>query len=333
MKVLSENISVVIQGAILHNKISSVIESVYKNLPNAEIILSTWKGQGGVIAKQYADIILVESDPVSDSYQDPISGVYDNLHRQLITTQMGLSNASREYSLKMRSDLLIDSTDFFYIEEIDKKLGVNFLSKKITITNLGFTNPVKVPFLAHFSDLVMLGRTSDLRQYWTFVKDLNPVLDYYAFVKSKLFFNRSGLRCSRYACEQQIGINAISKNFGEYKLKHLDDFSFESAFESERFAVQSFNLLDYKKSGIKFPARIAESKFNNNFYQLEDFFEIEKYVVNKIVYRQRYREILNTKINKAFFSPLFYRGILAIVIRPIAIFARRLGVHWVTVIK
>ena len=202
-KIASGDISVVIQGPKSENLISS-LNAINKFLPDAEIILSVWRSDISTIK----DILpretkLVINKNIPPLYYDPISGVEDNLIRQVTTTLSGLKKAKRPYSPKIRSDTILTGKSFFVINEaIEHPL----LSSKITVTNFGFVDPSKLPFLGYFPDMVMFGETKDLIHYW----DFREPPRYYFTMKDlflwKINFANSGFRLCKYGCEQQLAL-------------------------------------------------------------------------------------------------------------------------------
>jgi hypothetical protein len=79
----SKDISVVVQGPIhtQDNLTKRVLESVRTHLPNAELILSTWKGSE--VDGLDCDILLLNDDPGA------INGL-NNVNRQIVSTRNGL---------------------------------------------------------------------------------------------------------------------------------------------------------------------------------------------------------------------------------------------------
>lgn len=66
----------------LNPKINFLIDSIIEKMPKSEIIISTWKNNIQFIQKEYLEkIVIIES-----VYICPITGVEDNLHRQIHTT-------------------------------------------------------------------------------------------------------------------------------------------------------------------------------------------------------------------------------------------------------
>ena len=101
---LSKDISVVVQGPIhtQDNLTKRVLESVRTHLPDAELILSTWKGSQ--IDGLDCDVLLLNDDPGA------INGY--NVNRQIVSTRNGLQKATRTYAVKLRTDMQLTGTGF-----------------------------------------------------------------------------------------------------------------------------------------------------------------------------------------------------------------------------
>src|SRR3989337_2338878 len=126
----SSDFSVVIQGPIMgkpgeayeHQKTLHCLESIKQVLPDAEIILSTWKGSE--YGHLFYDKIVLNDDPGAISYNDfELKNVLNNNNRQIVSTYNGLKQASHKYSIKMRGDFKFESASFYSL--MDKFTEVN----------------------------------------------------------------------------------------------------------------------------------------------------------------------------------------------------------------
>lgn len=325
MQIASDEISVIIQGAIAPEKVNPLIESVIKYLPKAEIIVSTWLDSKKKIDPKFQDQVkIIESEPIPDVYRDPISNVQDNLHRQVTTTLAGLKAATRKFSLKLRSDLLLESN---LITQTEKLTNSPYFEYKISATNLGFVDPTKIPFLFHISDLALFGATRDLIQYWSFEGDYETHENFWNFVIGKLSANSTGFRCSRYSCEQRIVKNFLQRKGEKFTLQRLDSVNLHAIEVSEKFILSSFLLSDYKTSGVVFPKRIIQNKFNSNFYSPTEFNALAHSDYDKI-FSARVRQIYLRKYVLWIVSPYFYKGLACIFAMPASVLLRKLGFEW-----
>lgn len=166
-KILNEHISVIIQGPIHHQEslTKRVLESVRTHLPNAEVILSTWKGSD--VLGLDCDVLLLNDDPGA------ING-NNNVNRQIVSTRNGLQKASRHYAVKLRTDTLLTGTGFLEVFERDTERRDDFkvFQHKVVIPTLYTRNPLHFSIYtgsSHFfhpSDIFQFGLTSDLSLLW-----------------------------------------------------------------------------------------------------------------------------------------------------------------------
>lgn len=310
-----DEISVIIQGP-LDQKINFLIKSIIEKMSESEIIISTWENNIQFIENEYLDkVVIIESNYLESVYICPITGVEDNLHRQIHTTYIGLKKATKKYSLKLRTDCSLINTSFLEIVDIGEEFS-NLLNKKITISSLGFVNPLKAPFLGYWSDFFMFGETVDLIKYWTINIELKYKSSYLKLIKQKFYFNNSGFLLPRYGCEQQLALNMANYLKFNIKLNSKDDFSFDSAYKFEKISYNIFNLINYNETGITLPRRLEKGQFNKNFYTKKEFEELRKYIKSELCYKYRYEKLSKRKYYLTLINTSFYKGIILIILYP-----------------
>lgn len=165
--VTCNNISVIVQGPIhpQESLTKRVLESVRTHLPNAELILSTWKGSD--VSGLDCDVLLLNDDPGA------ING-NNNVNRQIVSTRNGLQKASRHYAVKLRTDTLLTSTGFLEVFDRDTERREDFkvFQHKVVIPTLYTRNPFRVSvysrntYFFHPSDIFQFGLTADLILLW-----------------------------------------------------------------------------------------------------------------------------------------------------------------------
>ncbi len=313
-KIDSSKISIVIQGPVFSREghVNFTIESAKKHFPKSEIIFSTWAGEDLDFISKDIKIILNESPPVF--FKDPLSGVEDNLHRQVISTYAGLKAAKNPYALKLRSDLELTDNRISVIDSSQFSLHNSFklLKEKITIIEFGTFDSSKEPFLYHISDLVMFGLKSDLLSYWTpsdKIYDLNR--DFFLHVKAKVFFGNTGFRFSNLSCEQRLAISFLNRKGINPLINYIDSISKAEAYFSEMFIASNFYILNTKKSGILLPSNLQKN-FSNTFLSQEKLDEILKKYFNYQVYNMRYVHIFIRKYFISLFTLRYFKGIMGI---------------------
>lgn len=160
MKIESEEISVVVQGPVDCCMTRRCLTSIRASLPKAQIILSTWKDAIIQELEHLYDDLVLSDDP------GMVDASVRNLNRQLVSTKSGLELARGKYILKMRSDMLLESSTFlrYYGRYED---GIYCCQKhRMLITSYYTRNPRIFPLVYHPSDWLLFGTSEDVRNYY-----------------------------------------------------------------------------------------------------------------------------------------------------------------------
>ncbi|MCI8285824.1 MAG: hypothetical protein HFE90_11335 [Firmicutes bacterium] len=157
--VTDKDLSIVVQGAI-SEKTKDTILSIRKILPNAEVILSTW--EGSKVDELDYDIVVFSKDPGSNGLirRYPHKQIH-NVNREIISTFEGTKRATRQYCMKLRSDMEIVSEDFLkcYNQYSQYITSNSFFSRRIMVEGLATSESL----CFSISDWWYLGRTNDLK--------------------------------------------------------------------------------------------------------------------------------------------------------------------------
>jgi hypothetical protein len=251
-----KDISVVVQGPIhkQDNLTKRVLESVRTHLPNAELILSTWKGSD--VDGLDCDVLLLNDDPGA------INGY--NVNRQIVSTRNGLQKATRTYAVKLRTDTQLTGTGF--IDAFDKyperREDFKVFERKIVIPTIYTRNPFHLkPYFFHPSDIFHFGLKSDMLLLWNIpmateldVKNLVP--------------------------EQYIWLNALKSmswniNLSELHLK--EKFRLNEISLVNNFIVDTPRNLD-----LLFPERLMGG-FCSSCYSISEIEQmIERYITKNL---------------------------------------------------
>ncbi|WP_307993370.1 WavE lipopolysaccharide synthesis family protein [uncultured Clostridium sp.] len=244
----TEDISVVVQGAVDKENTPLCLKSIRKYLPGSEIILSTWKGTN--IESLDYDKVMLNSDP--GGYKDRYVHTFtNNTLRQLVSTKNGLRRATRKYIIKMRSDLILKSNNFLtYFEKFTMRndeyilfehrvIISSFFTKKFLYSN-GRVHPV--PF--HISDWFSFGLAEDIFKLYDIELPVEPDFSWYLY-ENKYEGQKINLFNSshQYAPEQYIGYKAFSKKFN-IRFKHYMDYNEENILSSEKLIINNFIILE-----------------------------------------------------------------------------------------
>ena len=173
--VTGKDISMIVQGPIEGTandapearRTQRLLQSVRYHLPDAELIVSTWKGscQTGLDCDKWIE----SDDPGGISYRDLSNTSKNNVNRQIISVQQGLLQATRPCAFKIRSDMLLTGVGF--LDYFTRYQGRNeewaFLRDRV-LTSAFFSLHVNrlggMPF--HPSDWIAFGWSDDLRDMW-----------------------------------------------------------------------------------------------------------------------------------------------------------------------
>jgi hypothetical protein len=247
--IADSDISVVIQGPLLLDRAEGVVrclESVRTVLPGAEVIVSTWEGED--VGSIGPPVRLVQSpDPGSFSVRP---GHPYNLNRLQRSTLAGLQLASRQYCLKLRSDVAV--ADRRLLVAARQRAGSIF-SRPMTLSNIYIRDPEIFPLLFHVSDTVQFGLTADLLSFWAG----GP------FLESEVLFPQSGrLRFGRIRLhpEQAYTLRWLNRNGMKIALKHPALVERTLLKTWADVLVRNFHVINWQKTGIIFPERFTADR-------------------------------------------------------------------------
>ena len=287
----SKNISIIVQGAINKTETPKCLKSIRKYLPDAEIVLSTWEGSDVSFIEGLYDILIFNKDPGAVTFHGIKEGeiIYNNLNRQILSTQEGLKKATRKYVMKLRSDLIFkDARVLDYLEKFPKKSDkYNLFTQKIITSSL-FTrykihidknnNVEKIPF--HISDWWFLGLKEDVEKY---IKD-TPLVDEPNFTKYFDLEENKNKKSPymgasfKFAPEQYLGYSCFSRNFNDIYMEDASDYNDEIFEKSRECIVNNFIILEFKQSGIflnKYFFSKNEKSSGEQYLDLYNFYRYE----------------------------------------------------------
>ena len=303
----NKDITVVLQGSTLgefngKRCIEYSIASIKKMLPDCKIILSTWENET-IPDKllKLVDIAIFNKDPGFKTRNGKSDGKPNNVNRQIVSTINGLREVKTKYALKMRTDFVIENLGF--IKNFDKyqKFDKNFqiFEKRVMCVMPGTRKPKAIRFNLpfHIADHTTFGLTSDLIKLY----DIDLVTDdeFEWFLNHTEFMPDTFAR-NKYNAEQSIWINCLKRNGIDVKCEYSTHVNDEIIEQSEKYMVNNFYPLPFKKYGLKALKKQFWSKnailgycdFYTNYewkklykkycdknFKLEDF-DFERYLIN-----------------------------------------------------
>lgn len=259
----SENISVVLQGSIAgenKNLTKLCVKSLNAVLPNSEIIISCYEGEGVLEVKNVKYVY--SKDPGQVSYikyrrnSEQIK-VYSNVNRQITTSNSGLRIASRNYVLRMRNDIQLLSSDFIkmFSQFTQRQEKYKILKEKVLILNSH--SPFVTGFYNSYSDWLQFGLLEDVIKLW----DIEHLI-------SKA--NRNAL--SDPNPEQYIYLSFLKKFTRLSYHSHYFKPTKEELFRLDLYFINNFIIVDHDKFSIN------SFKYPNKSYVTSSIF---KYVYNR----------------------------------------------------
>lgn len=297
-KITSDEISVVVQGPVHKIRTKQCTDSIRKLLPQAEIILSTWDGTD-VSGLDY-DILIMSKDPGGVLQKNFKSKkMYGNLNRMITSTNSGIEKASRKYILKLRSDMIIDSTNFLnmFFEFPNRCEKYKLFEKRILASTL-FSKFAEVKhgkrqvIAFHVSDWWFFGLREDIKKYLLASQLVEEPYfsNYFEYPENKDKKSVYSKFSWRFSPEQYLGYSCFSKYFSDIKMEDCSDVSDSINEKSQICLANNFIFLEYKQSGIR-NLKMACSKYEPfsgeqyldlyNFYNFE--MQYKKYCENSYI--------------------------------------------------
>lgn len=276
MGISAKSISVVVQGPIdwstdvlsLEGTTLTLLKNLRLLLPEAEIVLSTWEGQR-IDSLDYDDLI-ISALPAAQG--DWPGFVANNVNRQILSTCAGLEASSREYVLKLRTDIVLENLKFLEVFEsacLDVDLSTTpkaLFRSPIVTNNLSSRSTQSIldrigdhPLPMHPSDHVQFGRKKDLLALWTV--PLQTDEDAFFFLDFS-HPNRWRLgELSRLAPEQHIFSSALAKVVS-FRLENYADSRPEILALSEHYLNSHFIVIPDRLFSIRFAKYHTDHHFS-----------------------------------------------------------------------
>ena len=263
----SSDISVVIQGPVFaqtsqhapHGLTKQVLLSLRQHLPDATLILATWKDQN--VQALDADVILQLDDPGTTNFYKigaKADNLYNNANRLIYSTQAGLAEVKTKYTLKIRSDLSmfhpLFSSYFNQFQHVDapwqvlqqRIIGFPIYSLKHEVSQ---SNNMIQPRPFHVSDWAYFGLTTDLKTLLNCPLQDEPTTSRWFETRPKPVNDIWPDRLWRYSPEQYITSNLAQRTLG-IQLEHSSQDDIEILQASERFIANNFIILDQQQWGL-----------------------------------------------------------------------------------
>lgn len=319
-KINSEEISVVVQGAIDKNETEKCLNSIRKWLPNAEIILSTWEKSNISNLNGLYDIAIFNTDPGAVYFEK--TKTYHNINRQIISTKAGLEKVSRKYTLKLRSDLVLTSDNFLKFWDSYQKMIEDYkLFEHKVIVPATFTrykyrqNSIPTPF--QVSDWWLFGLSKDIKKYFGSI-DIVQEPDfskYFELNKKESYLGKN--YPARFTPEQYFCLSAFRQKFKDIWMDNLMNFNEELVNKSRIAIPNNFIVLEYSQHEIycpKHPESKDEKLFGESYCTLYNSIvynsEYKKFIDKEYIFNSKELNTLNSELNQSYLKLYKHIGII-----------------------
>ncbi|MBB3957879.1 WavE lipopolysaccharide synthesis family protein [Novosphingobium sediminicola] len=247
------DISIVLQGPVSSSRGENIFstaenaQQIRKIFPESEIIISTWEDSdlSGIVADKF----VLSKDPGGIPFEIG-SKKTNNINRMLVSSQAGVRAASRPYILKLRSDLMPESTDFIgHWERLSvPPVEYGIFSRQILaypVYSLLFEEKEKrMPKPFHISDWAFFGESRDILSLFNIELVKEPNFSEF-FKKNKVdFYDTTPKVKWQYSPEQYLFYSVVKNNFQYVKFNHKGDYSEELIKLSEKFVFNNFVFID-----------------------------------------------------------------------------------------
>jgi hypothetical protein len=247
-KINTKDISIIVQGAIDPENTPICLKSIRNYLPDATIILSTWKGS--CLTGLDYDVLILNDDPGSF---DMSPHEKSNVSRQIISTLNGLKKARTKYALKLRSDLELASTSFlnFFSRFNRYDPAWHFLKGRIIIPSMVSRDPRHWESPMCPSDWASFGLLEDMLALWDIplpsLADQNWFQQNSALPLVKKYY---ASLFSRYNPEQHIWTSFIRK-YRPVLSEHMFDVRPETVAETLKSFANNLIIISLRQFGLK----------------------------------------------------------------------------------
>ena len=297
-KIITSNISIIVQGAIDKKETPKCLKSIRKYLPDAEIILSTWEGSDVSNLDGLYDILVLNKDPQAIVF-DNIENKPNNLNRIILSSQNGIKQATKKYVLRIRSDLVLKNNNILKLNNdfTIRNSDISLFKEKIYAFNIfsikyEYLKKVRQKTLFHISDWCYLGLKEDIEELFNIPLVKEPDFSKYFEVHKKQTNDIYSSRMWAMSPEQYITSQNAKKVFPNLKFENYLDTSDENTEISEKFIINNFRIFSQKEWGIKNNKKayknvtmLMRSPFSyySNIAQKEDY---KKYCDSEYTYNE-----------------------------------------------
>ena len=270
----SEEISVVVQGAAGADA-ARCLSSIRKYLPKAELILSTWEGTN--TSGLDFDKLILSKDP-GGVLHDLKYNNYNNVNRQLLSTQAGIKKSSRKYVLKIRTDFYLKNANFLLFFDCfpECESEFHFFKERVMVLSpysreVSCENGLPTPF--HPSDFIFFGLREDLEAYFL-ETPLMSEKDMASCVY-KNYKNAPYESCTWKMSPEQYFCCNFFKKYVHFEFEDCTCWNKDNIFLSKNLLMNNFMFIDPDIGGF---GSEKHSCIMNNFMKLSGLITMDKFI-------------------------------------------------------
>jgi hypothetical protein len=275
-------VTFLIQGQIVHptqevSGTKGLVDSIRRHFPKSLIVLSSWIGED--VKGIHADEIIFSKDP--GSFPGALHGkeIPNNINRQILSTQAGLRAVKTEFTVKLRSDLVLS-----------KPLALKVLARRparmysspyavtreyVVVVDFTSIDPKKQsPLIFHPCDWIYGGRTEDINAI--FQIPLMKLEDAVYFQKqSPLVWEkvREG-HLSKYRPEAYIWTSFLASK-GARTPRSSYEFSSNWTQQAEDFLIHNLMVVSLSQFGfisLKYPQALFQRGSWNMLFRYQNVY-------------------------------------------------------------
>ena len=247
----TSDVAVVVQGPCAPITVET-IAGIRLHLPGARIVLSTWEGTDTTGLDVDEVVLSLDPGTFSCTTVNGILGPPVNTNRMLVSTLAGLRRAERPYTIKLRTDAIVEHAGVLrLLAELPRCTGEwQLFERLVGVSSVYTRNPLKTPTGAfHPADTVQFGRTADLLVLW----DIPPMpaedANYWPDPDTRPVWS---VTSQRYYPEQWIFLSALRTRY-DVDFEHRAVYTDTAIHTSNRALAQNFVVAEPWQMGIRVP--------------------------------------------------------------------------------
>lgn len=324
-----KNISIVFTGPRYSEfHISYSVCAIREIFPDCEIILSTNDklfSADSTITTLFDKIILCENKDelpslkFSNEKNNTVT-INNNINKQVACCHAGVSAASAELVLRLRTDQLITSANILKLWENIKDLpkAKNNKQGRIITSSIFSINPrysERMPF--HISDMLQFGYKMDVLDYFTVPTFPFEYAVWYETNTHDLKSNENEKSFrAKYAVEQWLALNYIYGNEQNFPIKYHNDCNKELIELFEETYIDYFIVAHPEDISLRASKFLdARSYYNTQCYSTHECLRllIDKYKLSDALLKVYTKKGINKKAFKLLMPVIYFSPVQALI--------------------